>query len=70
MNDLLKTEKDKEVWERLLIDLNRPHDVQKNQIMKQWDFLYRRWFSKEVDLKALKKCFEQEVDNAERRRYE
>lgn len=67
--NLLKGEKDLEVWSRLLKDLNTNHGVSNKQIMKQFDSMYSKWFSNGVDLKELRKAFEVEVAKSESQRF-
>ena len=61
IEEILKTERDHEIWNHLVTDLNRPHDVPKKQVMRQFELIYSRWFSKEVDIKQLRVEFERQV---------
>ena len=57
------TEKDKEIYEHLLKDLRLTGGkISKKQILKQFDCLYSKWFSSQVNTQELRKEFEKHID--------
>ncbi len=63
IENILKTPKDFEIWDRLIKDMNYfdGFRVSNSQVMKQWDLMYKNWFSKGVDIKMLKEEFKIQV---------
>lgn len=56
-------EKDKEIYEHLLKDLRSTGGkISKKQILKQFDCLYSKWFSSQVNTQELRKEFEKQID--------
>jgi len=61
------TDKDKEVYERLLRDLKTVHKINKKQLLEQYDFMYCRWFSQE-NVKSIRADFSREIDKEKENR--
>lgn len=57
------TGKDKDIYEHLLRDLRAADGkISKKQILNQFDYLYSKWFSPQVNTQEVRKDFEKQID--------
>ncbi|MDH1255610.1 hypothetical protein N5C67_23485 [Comamonas thiooxydans] len=60
------TGKDKEIYDRLFHDLNNlDRKISKQQLLKQFDQIYSKWFSNQADIETIRRNFEVDIDSAE-----